>query len=61
MISLDAVIVAVVEPTDPMIEVVVIVDEVVLEDIEVEELVTISIVTEKSDPHIDIKSNPDEV
>ena len=44
--SLHAVIVAVVELTDPMVEVVVIVEEVVLEDIEVKELVTISIVTE---------------
>ena len=46
MVSLDAVIVAVVELTDPMVEIVVIVEEVVLEDIEVKELVTISIVTE---------------
>ena len=43
MESLHAVIVAVVELTDPMVEVVVIVEEVVLE-----ELGTISIVTEKS-------------
>ena len=35
VVSLDAVIVAVVELTDPMVEVVVIVGEVVLEDIEV--------------------------
>ena len=55
MVSLDAVIVAVVELNDHMVEVVVIVEEVVFEVIEVKELVTILIVTEKSDPHIDIK------
>ena len=61
MVSLAAVIVAVVELIDPIVVVVVIVvEEVVLEDMEVKELGTISIVTEKSDPHFDIKSNPDE-
>ena len=60
MVSLVAVIVAVVELIDPIVVVVVIVEEVVLEDMEIKELGTISIVTEKSDPHIDIKSNPDE-
>ena len=48
MVSLAAVIVAVVELIDPIVVVVVIVEEVVLEDMEVKELGTISIVTEKS-------------
>ena len=47
MVSLAAVIVAVVELIDPIVVVVVIVvEEVVLEDMEVKELGTISIVTE---------------
>jgi hypothetical protein len=49
VVSLAAVIVAVVELIDHVVVVVVIVDEVVLEDMEVKELGTISIVTEKSD------------